>query len=96
MKTFDLLKKNRKAILEIALRHGAKEVRVFGSVVRGEDDENSDLDLLVSMAPDRNLYDLIGLQQDIEQLVGRKTDVITEKSINRHLKDAILQEAVAL
>lgn len=96
MKTFDLLRENREAILEIALYHGAKEVRVFGSVARGEDDENSDLDLLVSIAPDRNLYDLIGLQQDIEQLIGRKTNIITDKSINRHLQDAILQEAVAL
>lgn len=96
MKTLDLLRENREAILEIALYHGAQEVRVFGSVARGEDDENSDLDLLVSIAPDRNLYDLIGLQQDIEQLIGRKTNIITDKSINRYLQDAILQEAVAL
>lgn len=96
MKTFDLLRENREVILEIALHHGAKEVRVFGSVARGEDDENSDLDLLVSIAPDRNLYDLIGLQQDIEQFVGRKTNIITDKSINPYLRDAILQEAIAL
>ncbi len=96
MKTFELLRRKRKEILAIAFRHGAKEVRVFGSVVRGEDDETSDLDLLVSMESDRSLYDLIGLQQDIEQLVGRKTDVITDKSINRYLKESILKEAVAL
>lgn len=69
--------------MEIACRYGAKDVRVFGSVVRGEDGENSDLDLLVSMEPVRNLYDLIGLQQDIEQFVGRKMEVITHLAIWR-------------
>lgn len=69
--------------MEIACRYGAKDVRVFGSVVRGEDGENSDLDLLVSMEPVRNLYDLIGLQQDIEQFVGCKTEVITHLAIWR-------------
>lgn len=96
MKTFELLQKKKEQIYAIAARHGAINVRVFGSVARGEDSEESDIDLLVTMKPDRSLYDLIGLQQDIEKLMGRKTDVVTEKSLNRYLKENIEHEAVAL
>ena len=58
--------------------------------------EASDIDLLVSMEENRSLYDLIGLQQEIEQMFGRRTDVLTDKSINRYLQERILQEAMAL
>ena len=65
-------------------------------MARGDETGKSDIDFLVAMEPDRNLYDLVGLQQDIENLLGRKADVITENSINRYLKERILREAVPL
>lgn len=96
MKTLNLLRTKKAEILAVAEKHGAGNVRVFGSVARGEDVEGSDIDLLVSMESDRSLYDLIGLQQEIEKMLGRKTDVLTERSINRYLRERILQEATAL
>lgn len=96
MNTLTLLRNKKADILAAAARHGAGNVRVFGSVARGEDSEASDIDILVSMEANRSLYDLIALQQEIEQLLGRRTDVLTEKSINRYLQQQILQEALAL
>jgi len=96
MNTLNLLRTKKAEILAAAEKHGAGNVRVFGSVARGEDVEGSDIDLLVSMESNRSLYDLIGLQQEIEQMLGRKTDVLTERSINRYLRERILQEATAL
>lgn len=96
MKTIEMLRERRGLIVDIAARHGAMNVRIFGSVARGDETGKSDIDFLVAMEPDRNLYDLVGLQQDIENLLGRKADVITENSINRYLKERILREAVPL
>ena len=96
MNTLELLRNRRTDILAAAARHGAKNVRVFGSATRGEDTDASDIDLLVSMEENRSLYDLIGLQQEIEHMFGRKTDVLTDKSINRYLQERILQEATVL
>jgi uncharacterized protein len=96
MNTLELLRNKKADILAAAARHGAGNVRVFGSAARGEDTEASDIDLLVSMEANRSLYDLIGLQQEIEQMFGRRTDVLTDKSINRYLQERILQEATAL
>jgi predicted nucleotidyltransferase len=87
------LRGHRKDILRLAAKHGARNVRVFGSVARDEADENSDLDLLVDMEPDRTLLDLGGLQYDLEQLLGRKVDVLTEGGIYWLLKRRILKEA---
>lgn len=96
MNTFESLKRRRKEILEVALKHGATNVRVFGSVVRGDDTAQSDLDLLVDMENGRSLYDLIGFQQEMEDLLGHRVDVLTERGINHQLKDYILAEARAL
>lgn len=96
MSTLEMLKKSRAEILAIAAKHGASNVRIFGSVVRGEDTEESDVDVLVDMAADRSLYDLVGFQQEIEALVGRKADGLTENGLNRYLKDRILAEAAPL
>ena len=96
MSTLEQLRNKKTDILAIAARYGANNVRVFGSVARGDDSETSDIDLLVSMEKNRSLYDLIGLQQEVEQLFKRKIDVLTDKSINRHLQARILQEAMAL
>jgi predicted nucleotidyltransferase len=96
MNTFNLLRQRKPEILAIAALHGVVNVRVFGSVARGEDSESSDIDLLVSMDKNRSLYDLIGFQQDIEKTLGRSADVLTENGINRYLRDQILGEATAL
>ncbi len=96
MHTFALLQQLKPEILAIATRYGAGNLRVFGSVARGEDTETSDIDFLVSMAQGRSLYDLIGFQQEIETMLGRKADVLTENALNRYLKDQILSEALPL
>lgn len=93
MTTLETLQSRRAEILELASKHGAANVRVFGSVARGEDTENSDIDFLVDMQEGRTLYDLIGLQLDIEKALGKHTDVLTPDGINRYLKDQILTEA---
>ena len=90
------IRRNRDMILHIAARHGAKDVRVFGSFVRNEATEQSDLDLLVRMERDRSLLDRIGMIHDLEDLLGRKVDVVNEQALHHTLRDRILQEVVAL
>ena len=96
MDLVDILKRNRQKILETASRYGARNVRVFGSVARGEATQASDLDLLVEMDSGRTLLDLVGLWQDLEELLGCKVDVITEGGISPYLRTRILKEAVAI
>ena len=86
----------RREILELAARHGARNVRVFGSVARGDDRPDSDLDLLVDVEAGRTLLDVIGLEQDLEQLLGRKVDVLTEDGLSPYLQQRILAEAASL
>jgi uncharacterized protein len=90
------LQAKRTEILALAARHGAFNVRLFGSVARGEATESSDLDFLVTMEKGRSLLDLIGLWQDLEELFGCKVDVITDGGISPYLKDRIYAEAIPL
>lgn len=92
----ELLKQRREDILRIAEKYGAYNVRVFGSVVRGEADEASDIDLLVEMVPGRSLLDLAGLQQELQALLGCPVDVITERSLKARIREQVLREAVTL
>lgn len=92
----ELLKIKRKEILQIAARHGAKNVRVFGSVARGEAGPESDVDFLVEFESERSLFDRMALQEELERLLGRKVDVLTEPSIYWLLRRRILKEAVPL
>ena len=71
-------------------------MRVFGSVARGDADEQSDIDFLVQMEPGRSLLDLGGLQYDLEQLLGCRVDVVTEQGLKARLREEILSEAVTL
>jgi len=87
---------HRTEILQLAREHGAYNVRLFGSVARGEDQPDSDLDLLVEMEPGRSLLDHIALKQDLEGLLGRDVDVVTEASLHPRLRDRVLREAVSL
>ena len=91
-----LLKAHRDEILAIATRHGATNVRVFGSVVRGEAGPDSDVDFLVDLEDGRSLLDLAKLLVDLEQLLNRRVDVVTEKGLRPHAKAPILRGAVAL
>jgi predicted nucleotidyltransferase len=86
----------REEILRLAERRGAYNVRVFGSVARGEANENSDLDLLVAWEPGRSLLDHAGLVQDLQELLGTKVHVGTEKSLHWYVRDRILREATPL
>ncbi|MFQ5915046.1 MAG: nucleotidyltransferase family protein [Nitrospinota bacterium] len=91
-----LLKERRTEIFGVAARHGARNVRVFGSAARGEADERSDIDFLVEMEPGRNLLDLGGLLMDLRELLGREVDVITERGLKARIRDRIVREAVPL
>ena len=91
-----LLHEKREEILRLASRYGARNVRLFGSVARGESTEASDIDLLVEMDPERSLLDHIALMQDLEDLLSCKVDLVSERALHRSIRDAVLQEAVAL
>ena len=89
----ELLQVQRDEILRLAARHGARNVRVFGSAARGEATETSDLDFLVEMEPERSLLDLAALRNDLMDLLGREVDVVTEDSLYWLLRRKILREA---
>ena len=88
--------KNAGTIREVAARHGATHIRIFGSFARGEQRRGSDLDLLVKLEQGRSLLDLVAIKQDLEDLLGEAVDVSTESSISPYIRDAVLKEAVAL
>ena len=87
------LQQKRNDILRIAAQYGARNLRVFGSVARGDDRAQSDVDLLVDMDPDRSLLDIVGLGQDLEELLDRRVDVLTGASLHPALRDRILAES---
>jgi hypothetical protein len=89
----ELLKDRREDILRIAAQHGAHNVRVFGSVARGEARPDSDVDLLVEMEAGRSLLDLGGLLIDLQALLGREVDVVTDKGLRDRIRTRVLQEA---
>ena len=92
----ELLKTKREEILAIAAQHGAYNVRIFGSAARGAAGPESDVDLLVDLEPGRSLLDHIALIQDLEDLLGRKVDVVTEKGLHWYIRDRVVQQAVLL
>lgn len=96
MELNNLLKEKRQEILLLAARNGATNVRVFGSVARGEADAASDLDVLVDLEPGRSLLDLGGLLMDLQQLLGREVDVVTAKGLRARIRERVLKEAVPL
>jgi predicted nucleotidyltransferase len=97
MVTLDILRaERREEILRLAELRGARSLRVFGSVARGEAKETSDLDLLVAWEPGRSLMDHAGLVQDLQELLGMKVHVGTENSLHWYVRDRILREATPL
>lgn len=91
-----LLRKQRNDILALAKKRGAEHVRVFGSVIREEENDGSDIDLLVIMQPGRSLLDLVGFNLDLNDLLGREVDVVDEEALSPYIRDRVLSEAIAL
>jgi len=96
MRIDELLRTRRHEILRIATKHGARNVRLFGSAARGDAGPASDLDFLVEMEEGRSLLDLVGLWQDLEALLGCKVDVLADGGISPYLRDRIYAEATPL
>jgi len=94
--SLEALRAHRQTILELAERHGARNVRVFGSTVRGDARPDSDIDILVEVERGRTLLDVIALEQDLEELLGRSVEVLTDAGLSPYLQQRILIEAVAL
>jgi predicted nucleotidyltransferase len=92
----DLLKSRREEILRIAAKHGARNVRVFGSVARGEADSQSDIDLLVEFKRGTTLLGHAALVQELEDLLGVKVDVVSERGLRDRVRERVLREAVAI
>ena len=93
---FHPLRQQRSAILHIAEKHGASNVRVFGSIARYTASNKSDVDILVELEPGRSLLDQVALKQELEELLGRPVDVVVEGGISPYLEERILAEAVPL
>ncbi len=96
MLTRDDVLKRREEIIAVARRHGASNIRIFGSVARGDATEASDLDLIVRLEPGRSLFDLGGLLMDLRDLLGIKVDVISENGIRDRWRDHLMAESVPL
>jgi len=96
MTTFDVLISKREEVLEVAQRHGVTTLRVFGSVARGEETGDSDIDILVTTGPRVSPWFPAGLILDLESLLGRSIDIVTESGLNPLLREEVLSEAVAL
>jgi predicted nucleotidyltransferase len=94
--SLDDLRRRRDEILTAAARHGIRNVRVFGSVARGQATAASDVDFLVELEHDRSLLDLAGLLVDLEDLLGRRVDVVTIGGLKARMRDRVLTEAIAL
>jgi predicted nucleotidyltransferase len=92
----ELLQSKREKILQIAARHGARKVRVFGSVARGTARRGSDIDFLVEMEDGRSLLDHAALILDLERLLKRSVDVASERGLRRPLRKEVLRDAIAL
>lgn len=92
----ELLESKKSEVMRLARIHGARDVRVFGSVARGDAGPDSDIDFLVDMESGRSLLDLVAFWQELEDLLGRKVDVLTDGGVSPYLKDQIYSEAISL
>ncbi len=96
MATLEQLRRQRAAIHHLAEQYGVRNIRVFGSVARGEERRESDVDLLIDLRPGRSLLDLIGFEQELEAALGCEVDIVTEGGISPYLEARILAEALPL
>ncbi|WP_257350281.1 nucleotidyltransferase family protein [Pseudalkalibacillus decolorationis] len=96
MSMFSELQNKKHEILQLARQHGIIDLRIFGSVVRLEENQNSDIDFLVRFEEDRSLFDLIRFKQEVEVMLSKPVDVVTEESVHYTIKSEILNEAIQL
>lgn len=89
----EIIADKKERILVLAAKYGASNIRVFGSVANGTANSNSDIDFLVDMEKDRSLFDIGGLLMDLQELFGRKVDVVTENGLHWYIKNRIISEA---
>jgi predicted nucleotidyltransferase len=89
----EIIGDKRDAILVLAARYGASNVRIFGSVAEGEASEASDVDFLVDLEPDRSLFDLGGLLMDLQELLGRKVGLVTEPALHWYIREKVIRQA---
>lgn len=94
--TLTLVRGSRDRLLAAASRHGIRDVKVFGSVARGEDDPASDVDLLVDLDPDRTVLDLIGFKQAAEDILGVPVDAVAPRFLKRRVRSRAVREARAI
>lgn len=94
MRLRDRLIEMRDVIVHAAASSGARDVRVFGSVARGEEEDSSDIDFLVTLEPGRTLLDLARLEEHLETLLGRSVDVVTEDALRGPVRTAALRDAI--
>jgi predicted nucleotidyltransferase len=92
----ELIKAKRLEILKLAQKYGAYNVRVFGSVARGEARPDSDIDFLVELEPGRSLFDLGGLLFELRNLLGVEIDVVTEKGLRSRIRESVIREAISI
>lgn len=95
-KLYDRLQQQKSSILDIASHYHAARIRVFGSVARGEEREDSDIDLLVDYLPGATLLDQAGMIDELSLKLGRKVDIVSERALNKHLRERVLQESIPL
>ncbi len=93
---YDMLQQKKADILSLTQRHGAYNIRIFGSVARGQAREDSDIDFLVTVSPRHSPWFPTGLILDLEQLLAYKIDVVTEQALHWYIRDQILKEAIPL
>ncbi len=96
MHLLELLEKRRSEILALAEQHGAYNVRVFGSVARGDTTVESDIDFLVEFKPGHGLIDRIALMQELEDLLGYEVDVVRERSLKQQIRERVMKDAISL
>ena len=96
MSEFQEIQQKKKEILLVAQQHGIVNIRIFGSVARGDDNLQSDVDLLVDLEQGRTLFDLAGALIKLQDLLGRKVDIVTERGLHWYLKEKIMKEAKPL
>jgi predicted nucleotidyltransferase len=93
MNEFQEIQQRKKEILVVARQHGIVNVRIFGSVARGDDNPQSDIDFLVDLEEGRTLFDLGGALVKLQELLGRKVDIVTERGLHWYLRKEIMKEA---
>jgi hypothetical protein len=96
MQLIEIIRGKRMEIREIAQKYGAENIRIFGSVARGEENDNSDIDFLVDMKKKPNLLNRIAFMQELEDFLGRKVEVVTVKNLRAYFRDKVIQEAINL